>query len=303
MIKTRQKIYIILSAILLIVIGTWYVNVYRAQRFIDREPLRQLVASISPIKYLITEIVGGDIEVATLLPAGSSPETYELTPKQIVGLSDAELVFTTGLIDFEKVIVDKLAGENGAKVVNLSKNIDLIRGVCNHGNDQKPEGDHRHNSVDPHIWTSPRCLKIMAANAYEAIVDLYPDSVQYLMNYRALEQKLEELDTEIGQKLWSSGVKYFLIYHPALAYYANDYNIDQIPLEVDGKEPSADYMKYIVEKGKADSVKVILYQKQFNQSVVQTVAKDIGAKSVEFDPLAENVPENLLRITDIIIGR
>ena len=290
MIKTKHKIYLILLAIILIAGATWYVNVYRVNNLKnDDASSYNFIASIPPIKYILSEITGNDFNITTILPSGSSPETYELTPKQLTSISDAELIFTTGLIDFESVLIEKINHGSKGNIIELSKGMFL----------KSEKGDLQHGT-DPHIWTSPRRLKIMAENAYMAINNLMPDSSRYYENYLNLLNKLDNLDSSIYNKIKNSDIKYFLIYHPALSYYSDDYGIEQLPLEVDGKEPSADYLKSIVEKAKNDSIKIILYQKQYDRSVVETIANDIGANPVEFDPMDENIPENLLYVTEMI---
>ena len=109
-----------------------------------------------------------------LVPPGASPETFEPTPRQFVELNKAQLIFNVGLIDFETTLLGKVGDQ--AKVVNLSRGIDLIAGSCSHGHHGHDHG-HAHG-VDPHVWTSPKALQTMAANAYEAIRNAYPDSVK-----------------------------------------------------------------------------------------------------------------------------
>lgn len=297
--KSRQKVFIVLAAIVLGTFLTWYLQVYKNRVGDPRK--KELVVSIPPIKYIVTQIVGDDFNITTLLPEGASPETYEPTPRQIIAASEAEIIFATGLLDFENTIVDKIHGNSSASVAILSKGIQLIEGTCGH-NDNADSGKHTHNhGVDPHIWTSLRCLKIMAKDAYDNIKELYPDSSKYYDNYLQFILTLESANNSAKEKIARSGVKYFLIYHPALAYYAMDYDIYQIALENEGKEPTADHMKSVIELAKQDSVKTILYQKQLNESVVSTIAKDIGAEPVAFDPMTEDVVRNLMWVTDIII--
>ena len=101
-------------------------------------------------------------------------------------------------------------------------------------------------------------------------------------------------------RITSSGRKYFLIYHPAFTYMARDYAIEQVSLEDDGKELSADRLRKIVDRARKDEIKKLFYQSQFNQATVATIAAEIGAETVEIDPLEENVIENLFHITKLI---
>lgn len=163
---------------------------------------------------------------------------------------------------------------------------------------------HSHaHGIDPHIWTSPRALQHMTANAYEAIHALWPDSVKYTENHARLQEQLAALDARTAGKIAASGVRYFIIYHPALTYYARDYGLRQIAIEADGKEPSAKQLTQLIRQAREDGVRRILYQSQFPASAVEVIARDIDAEYAEVDPLREDVIANIEEITGIITRR
>ena len=163
-----------------------------SRRPADGEPL---YVSILPLRSLVQGIVGDDFDIEVLVPPGASPETFEPTPRQFVGLNKARMVFNVGLIDFETMLLAKI--EDQAKVVNLSRGIELIAGTCSHGS----HGHTHTHGIDPHVWTSPRALQKMAENAYEAIREAYPDSVKYETNYRLLQQELKALDERTAARI------------------------------------------------------------------------------------------------------
>ena len=265
-----------------------------SRRPADGEPL---YVSILPLRSLVQGIVGDDFDIEVLVPPGASPETFEPTPRQFVGLNKARMVFNVGLIDFETTLLAKI--EDQAKVVNLSRGIEVIAGTCSHGS----HGHTHTHGIDPHVWTSPRALQKMAENAYEAIREAYPDSVKYETNYRLLQQELKALDERTAARIAASDVEYFIIYHPALTYYARDYGLRQIAIEADGKEPSAKQLTQLIRQAREDGVRRILYQSQFPASAVEVIARDIDAEYAEVDPLREDVIANIEEITGIITRR
>lgn len=265
-----------------------------SRRPADGEPL---YVSILPLRSLVQGIVGDDFDIEVLVPPGASSETFEPTPRQFVGLNKARMVFNVGLIDFETMLLAKI--EDQAKVVNLSRGIELIAGTCSHGS----HGHTHTHGIDPHVWTSPRALQKMAENAYEAIREAYPDSVKYETNYRLLQQELKALDERTAARIAASDVEYFIIYHPALTYYARDYGLRQIAIEADGKEPSAKQLTQLIRQAREDGVRRILYQSQFPASAVEVIARDIDAEYAEVDPLREDVIANIEEITGIITRR
>ncbi len=257
---------------------------------------KKVIVSILPLKYIVECIVGNDFQVEVLVQPGASPETYEPTPAQMMSVTDAKLVFTTGLIDFERQLAAKLKEQSADhKFVDLSKGIELIEGECTHG------GHHHGHGVDPHIWSSPRNLKTMAQTAYESIALLYPDSInKYRINYEVFIGKMDSLDKQVADILCGCKPGYFIIYHPALTYFARDYGIRQVALEHEGKEPVADKLKTIIGDARKDGLVRIFYQKEFSPATVETVAREMGATCVEIDPLREDVDGNILYMARLI---
>ena len=253
-----------------------------------------IYVSILPLRGLMHEITANDFDIEVLVPPGANPETFELSARQLSALHKAPVVFNVGLIPFEQTLLAEL----GEKTVNLCHGIELLQGACSHNT------DHRHaHGTDPHIWTAPRALKQMARNAYEVIHALHPDSVKYTQNHALLQQKLDALDRYTEGRIAATDTQYFIIYHPALTYYAHDYGIEQRAIEADGKEPSARHIAIIIDRARKDGVKRIFCQSQFPRSAVEIIAEDIAAEVVMVDPLAEDVLGNIRELTDLITAQ
>ncbi len=281
MTKPIYIIYILLATLLLSCNGT------------PTQPEADIIVSIEPLKYIVEEITEGDFRVDVLVPQGTSPETFDPAPRQIMALDKAQMVFAVGLIDFEQALLKRV----GKNITNLSDGIELMAGACSHAH----EG-HHHHGIDPHIWTSPRELKIMAYNTHKRTMQQYPDSVKYTKAYEALVQELDSLDRECELKISTSDTKAFAIYHPALTYYARAYNIEQIAIEADGKEPSAKHIANIIDKAHDKAIRTLLYQVEYPRSVVDVVAKDMGIEPKEINPLASNPLQFIKDVTNAITG-
>ena len=281
MTKPIYIIYILLATLLLSCNGT------------PTQPEADIIVSIEPLKYIVEEITEGDFRVDVLVPQGTSPETFDPAPRQIMALDKAQMVFAVGLIDFEQALLKRI----GKNITNLSDGVELMAGACSHAH----EG-HHHHGIDPHIWTSPRELKIMAYNTHKRIMQQYPDSVKYTKAYEALVQELDSLDRECELKISTSDTKAFAIYHPALTYYARAYNIEQIAIEADGKEPSAKHIANIIDKAHDKAIRTLLYQVEYPRSVVDVVAKDMGIEPKEINPLASNPLQFIKDVTNAITG-
>ena len=256
---------------------------------------KTIFVTITPMQSLIEEITMGDFDVEVIVPKGASPETFEPTPKQVTSFSDAEFIFSTGLIDFEQSLVKRIDGK--AELVNLSKDIELIAGSCSCGN------HHHKHGIDPHIWTSPRALRTMVTNAHDAIIAHYPDSVKYTEATERLLERIADIDNYCATRIEAAGVEAIMIYHPAYTYFARDYGIEQIAIENDGKEPSLRQTTALIERAKEHNIKSILRQPQYSEDKVRAIATDAGAEIITTDPLSEDILGEIKRVTEIICSR
>ncbi len=253
-----------------------------------------IYVSIAPLSSIIERITCDDFPVEVVVPSGASVESYELTPKQFIALNNSQMVFSTGVLGFEESIVRRV--EKSSKVINLSRGIELIAGSCTHTHDH-----HAHaHGVDPHIWTSPKELLQISRNSYDAISKKYPDSLKYKRAYELLAKELQALDAECQNAIAQSGVTSIYIYHPALTYYARAYGIEQVAIESEGKEPSAKRLAEMIERGRKERVRSILYQREYPVSCVEIIAHDLGAEAIEIDPLDSDVISQIKSVTTII---
>ena len=254
-----------------------------------REASNTIFVSIAPLKPIVEGIVGDDFTVSVIVPQGAAPETFEPTPKQLSEIENAKFIFSVGLLDFEKNLVQRIS--KSGQIVELYKGVELMQGTCSHG--------HKHG-VDPHIWCSPKSLGTMADNAYKAISADMPDSLHYAENYNKLCVKVLELEEEVAEVFHSGKQSAFIIYHPALTYLARDYDLKQIAIEEHGKEPSVRRIGEIIEYARKEGIKRVLYQSELPASSVEAICKDSGTQAVEINPLAEDIFANIRTITTLI---
>lgn len=260
---------------------------------------RQVVSvSILPQKYFVDQLAGNLLQVNVLVPPGSSPHNYEILPSQMRDLAQSKAWLQIGLLTFEDALKQKLADINKeVAMVNCSEGINPIA-----GSECEEEGhDHEHahhEAFDPHIWLAPAEARIMAQNTLEALKEGFPQHSQVFdANYSKLIGKIDSVSTQIDQKLSTLQNRHILIFHPALAYYARQYNMTQVALEMDGKEPSPRHMKEIVDLAHQENIKVIFIQKEFDPAFARQLSREIGGEAVVIDPLDYDWEKQLLDIT------
>jgi zinc transport system substrate-binding protein len=167
---------------------------------------------------------------------------------------------------------------------------------ADHGNN---DNGHDESELDPHIWTSPSNAKLMVENIYEGLVVIDPENKEYYaQNKNAYLVELDALDAKIRERLEGKKERNFMVYHPSWGYFAADYNLTMIPVEIEGKEPSAKDLAELIDLAKEKQVKVIFVQPQFSTRNAQAVAEGIDGEVIAVDPLAKDYIANMDRVSD-----
>ncbi|MHC1702479.1 MAG: metal ABC transporter solute-binding protein, Zn/Mn family [Tenuifilaceae bacterium] len=240
--------------------------------------------SILPQKYIIDRLTDSTIEVNVMVPPGTSPEMYEPSPVQMKNVANSLIYFAVGPLEFENAILPKIKELNPTiKFVNQSENISLIEGHEHHAIMGEQSN---HTCYDPHVWTSTREYKQMTKEAFTVLCELFPEKEpQFNSNYSKIINDIDSLDVYIKNILLSAKTKNFLIYHPALSYFARDYGLNQISIEEDGKNPSAKKMANLVKAAKAEGLKTVFIQSQFDSHNAEILAMELGGDIIKIDPL------------------
>ncbi|MGI6073987.1 MAG: metal ABC transporter solute-binding protein, Zn/Mn family [Fermentimonas sp.] len=259
-----------------------------------------LSVTIEPQRYFLEKIVGNKFQVRTLVPSGASPEMYEPAPSTMVDLSKSKLYFIIGDLGFEKAWGKKLKELNdNVGIVDCSEGLSLLEDI--HDHDHGENVQHEHGTLDPHIWTSPVAAKVIAQNMYHAMLRLDPDNSDYYEeNYESLVSFIEETDNNIQKILEESNGRSFIIYHPALGYFADQYSLTQYSIEFEGKNPSPAQMKRLLDMAKKENIKTVFVQKGFDKKNGKVVAQETGASVHEIDPLSYEWSGELIRIAKLI---
>jgi len=264
-----------------------------------KEQNNQLTISVSilPQKYLIDRLTDSTIAVNVMVPPGTSPEMYEPSPVQMKEVSTSAVYFAVGPLEFESTILPKIKELNpNILFVDLSKGINLIEG---HNHREIMGEDEHHTCYDPHIWTSSLEFKLMAIGTCIELCELFPDKKQkFEGNLVKLESDFNKLDSLMKMVVESATTKKFLIYHPALSYFARDYGLTQIAIEADGKNPSANQLTELVKVAKSENLKYVFIQSQFDSRNAEILAKEIDGEVLSIDPLGYDWLGNMYDLTN-----
>ncbi|NCB10674.1 MAG: zinc ABC transporter substrate-binding protein [Erysipelotrichia bacterium] len=267
-----------------------------------------IVVSIAPQKTFVEKIGGEKVKVSTMVKAGSDPHTYEPKPSQMKDISNANIYFPIGL-EFEKAWLDKFASQNkNMKFIDMTKGVEYIEMQEHHHHDEDEHEHHEANNheeehnKDPHVWVSPSIVKIMAKNIYDALVEIDSLNKDYFeKNYLNFIEEINQTDKKIKEILsvLPENSK-FMVFHPSWGYFAKEYNLIQIPIEVEGKEPKPKVLQKIIDEAKEENVKAIFTQAEFSDKSAKTIASQLKIKVLKETPLAKNWSENLIKMATTI---
>lgn len=255
-----------------------------------------ITVTIEPLRYFTEAIAGDQFTVISMVPKGTSPETYDPSPQQLVDLAKSKAYFRIGHIGFEQSWIERLT-DNAPHLpfFDTSLGIDLIYDDTHpphHHDEAEDEASaeaHNHASgVEPHVWNSTNNALIIARNILTALctIDKANDSA-YVERYNSLCGQIENTDSLIRQILSDPTTdRAFMIYHPALSYFARDYGLHQIPIEAGGKEPSPAHLRDLINTCKKEKVRIIFVQPEFDRRNAALIAQQTGTQVVDINPLA-----------------
>lgn len=242
-----------------------------------------VVVSVVPQRWLVQAIGGDRVSVAVLVQPGESPATYMPTDAQVTSLMRAALYLRIG-VPFEK-------GPWFAAISKLESLVivDLRQGIAMRGD-------------DPHIWLSPRLLSVQAQTVADALTQADPDNrFQYQENLANLVRELAELDARIRRRLEPYSGRELFVFHPSWGYFASDYGLEQVAIEVGGREPSDSELTALQQRARRVGTKTVFVQPQIHGRAARAFAESIGAHLEVLDPLAADVSANLLTTADKLV--
>lgn len=288
-----------------------------------------ITVTIGPQSYFVKQIAQDTLEVNVMVPPNAEPHSYEPKPQQMKALEKSDIYFTIGLSEEDKWIEKFKKTYPNLNVVPTDKGIEKIAMAkhshhdhdkhehhdhANHDHDDhdhdKHDHDHdkheahedhghHHPKLDPHIWVDPISAKVIAKNITNELVKKYPkNSDLYKANLKKFEEKCDKLDIFIKDTLKDVKSREFIVYHPSWGYYAKQYNLKQIPVEVEGKEPKIKDLAELIDEAKEHHVKVIFVQPNFSQKSAKLVAEATDSKVVSINHLSADWENELRKTTE-----
>ena len=254
---------------------------------------RTISVTIEPQRYFAEKIAGDLFHINCVTPAGQSPETNDPTPQQMVQISQSQ------------AWMKNLQSQHpDMAVFDLSEGMELIKNEEEAHEEGEAHHHHHHGSVDPHIWTSISGARVIAQNTCQAFIKLDPENQEvYRAGYQRMIEEIDSTEAEMKQLLQPLAGTAFIIYHPALTYFAREFGLKQLCIELDGKEPSPAQLKQLLETATQSGAKVVFVQQEFDQKNAELIAKETGCRLVTINPLSYNWHDEMIRLATILAGK
>lgn len=257
-------------------------------------------ASIPPQAFFVEKIAKDSVEINILIPPNSDEHTMEFKPQALKKLEQSKIYFLADL-ELEKILGEKFKSVlKNVKIVNINEGIHLLEGGHDHEHEHDHDGHHAeeehdgHN--DPHVWLDPVLVKKLAQNITQALVQSFPKNKEfYEANLANFLKELDQMDAQIAEELKNIKRNEFIVYHPSWAYLAKRYNLVQIPVEIDGKEPKSKDLQNLIKLAKEKDIRIIFVQPGFPENSAKVLAKELNAQIVSINHLARNWDEELLK--------
>lgn len=253
-----------------------------------KQDKRTITVTVEPLKYFTEQIAGEKFNVVAMVSSSDNPETYEPTAQQMINLAHSDMYIKVGAIGFERTWMKRIVKNTPHLIIiDSSDGIETEMTTC--------------GTEDPHTWMSARNARIISENIYKALARIAPSDKEYFKErLELLHDRIDSTDVVVRKNLKATKAKTFLIYHPALTYFARDYGLKQMQIEDEGREPSAAQLENIISTAKQNKVETMFVQAQYKNRNTEIVAQSIGARLVEINPLNYDWTQEMVNISRLL---
>lgn len=258
-----------------------------------------VAVGIVPEAAFVEAVAGDLVDVVTLVPPGSSPANYQPTTTEMQALSDAKIYFTLQMPTEKANILPKVGDFNESiEIIDLREAVSEVYPLLN-GDGEEIEGES--DSVDPHLWLSPKNAVVMVQTVADKLSEIDEANKEtYQANAADYIDEINALDDEIQQTVAALENKSFLIYHAAYGYFAHDYGLTMVAIEIEGKQATAEELQGVIDYAVENDIKTVFYQEEFDDSQAATIAEEIGGAVQKVAPLSSDYIQGLKDFTSAL---
>ena len=238
----------------------------------------EYVATTHPVTLIVSELVAGRASVTTLVPAGSSPHTFDPRPSQVRRTSEAA-AFLFVAANFDGWAA-RLPARHRVELLDLVPEAHRLAAFS--------PGEAHTDGWDPHFWLNPLAVRALAEPLRRRLCEI--DSAgcaTYSSNAATFSRWLTALDEELATRLGPLAGTGFVLFHSSLRYLLDRYGlvVTGVITPFPGKEPTPRALAEIVRRLGQERMRVVLTEPQLPLRPAQVVAEAADARLVEVDPI------------------
>lgn len=268
---------ILFVVILILLVAGSIFALTKKQKKINNNSRLQVTTSFYPMYFFASVIGGKKVQVTNITPAGAEPHDYEPTPQDITKIEMSKLLIMNGNVEpWANKIKENLNGKN-VQTITAGQDLTTLQ--------IKENGIL---AIDPHVWLSPKRAKIESQKIATALISIDPsNSAYYQSNLTGLENDLDKIDASYKTNLQNCTLRSFVTSHAAFGYLSTDYNLTQIAISglSPDAEPSLADLAQTANFAKKNNVKVIFFEALVSPKLSETIASEVGAKTMVLDPI------------------
>jgi len=278
--RTRQVITIIIAVVLIGILAYAFTKRSGSPTNTTPPDKIQVAASFYPLAEFAKNVGGDLLSVTNITPAGAEPHEYEPTPQDIVKVNSSRLLIYNGNgIDPWAEKIEPDLKSKGIEVIKMSDKLESVK------KDAKDDGG---GEYDPHFWLDPVNAQAQADIIADALIKIdKAREKEYNQNRDNFKKQLADLDAEYRNGLANCGSRTIVTTHNSFGYLARRYDLET--LHILGlspeEEPSAKTIAEVTNLAREKNVKYIFFETLVNPKLSETIAKEIGAKTLVLNPI------------------
>jgi zinc transport system substrate-binding protein len=254
-----------------------------------------VLVTLAPYAHVVKRIAGDLVHVETLIPEGANPHLYEAPPQAVKNHQNADLWIYLGEGFDRKMLQFLKETEQKILTLDVAEGLDLLPGpglcACCHSQEGR----------DLHIWLSPQLMKPQAQRIATALASLLPDhepAIQEGLQHLLIE--LDALHISLAGLLSDKKGEVVMVSHPALGYFCREFGLEQVSIEIEGKDPRPKQIAEMLSLAKQRNVRTIFTEPQHSSKGAQVLALELGIPTEQIDPYTENYPDMLGKLAQAI---
>jgi zinc transport system substrate-binding protein len=234
-------------------------------------------ATFYPVAEFARQVGGDRVTVTTLVTPGLEPHDYDPTPREMSAIYKSNVLVYNGA-GFEPWVekIKQDLTESGVWLAETSSGIPLRHAGAGHD-------DH-----DPHIWLDPLFAIRQVENIKDSLIKADPGhETIYKANAAAYIAKLKALDNSFSTGLATCQLREVIASHQSLGYLAARYKFEVVGLAglSPDDEPSPGELAAAAEYAQTHGITHVFLETLANPKLTQTLASEVGAKAIAFNPL------------------